>query len=211
MPLATEVGAVHHSFTIGAPVRTSFPGGLLEPQLTWFSARTCRHAPETTGAPDVSAIRNEDQLSSIARPAGGEVLIVGPVVVARQRAEPVLGDTYDSVESGVPLERGDEDVPPALERRGDESQPAAIWRPAWLHVDGAIRQQRTCVTGREIQELQLHRISDVPHKRYVASIGRPIRLVCVPRPRRQLVGFPAAHLLAPQRTLHGVDELGAVR
>ena len=80
-----------------------------------------------------------------------------------------------------------------------------------LEVDGAVGRERRDLPGREIEQLQFDRIARVPREHDGASIGRPVGLIIVDRAGGDLDGRVRRNPLPPQRSLHGVDQLGAVR
>src|SRR5207249_7860990 len=93
----------------------------------WFGA----HPPEASRTVDVAAVGNEEQLRSVGRPGGREKVIPAAVVVTRQMAVTVRREPRDL--RGAPCgERGEKDVPAALERRRDERDPLSVRGPARL-------------------------------------------------------------------------------
>src|SRR4029077_13664062 len=72
-----------------------FPGLLLVPDLAHLGAGLGLHPEEPARAPDMAAVRHEDDLLSVGRPGWGDVVIVRAVVVARQAALVVLGQPRD--------------------------------------------------------------------------------------------------------------------
>src|SRR4051794_213715 len=92
VPLSAEVRAVDHPLAVAAPVGPSLPGSLFVAELARLGTRRCGHAPEPARAPDVSPIGNEDQLLPIRTPRGGEILVIGIVVVAGKPAQGIGRD-----------------------------------------------------------------------------------------------------------------------
>src|SRR5205814_8886706 len=85
-------------------------------QLTHRRARPGVHAPQAARTIDMAAVGYEDQLASVGRPGGGQVMIPDAVVVARQPAVAVLRDTRDGIDASV-AKAGDEHVPALVVRR----------------------------------------------------------------------------------------------
>ena len=135
IPLAAEIGAVHHPAAVAAPVGPPLPGRLLVPDL----ARS-HHPGEPASARSHRSPRRGpgSRPRSARRPSGDQVgesaWSHGVVVVPREAALVVLADPLDPFEPSVRRDIGGEDVPPAFIQRGREGQPPAVRRPARLEV-----------------------------------------------------------------------------
>ena len=105
----------------------------------------------------------------------------------------------------------DEDVPAAVVQRRDERDARAVGRPARLEVYGAIGGERRDGPGRQIEQLQLDPVMGIAREDDRPAIGRPIGLVVVYRTCGELRGDRRSNALPPERALHRVDQLGAVR
>jgi hypothetical protein len=126
MPLSPEIGAIDDAFAISTPVGASFPGGFFVMELVSHGARADRHSPESAGAPDVSPVRDEDQLLGVRAPSGREILIMDVVVVTRESTEGIGGDSLDRAQLSGGVEVGHIDVPASLVRGGDEGELTAV-------------------------------------------------------------------------------------
>ena len=174
--------------------------------LAHRSAGRRGHPPEAARAHDAPAVADQDQLRAVGRPRGRDVVVPRAVVIARQVALPVLGETHGR----AALRRHHEHVPPPLVLRGDERDAGAVRRPPRLEVHRAVARQRGARPVRGIQQAQLHGIVVVARVHDVPAVGRPVRLMVVSRARRELLRLVAIHALPPERPPHGIDDLGAV-
>ena len=102
-------------------------------------------------------------------------------------------------------------MPPPPVRGGHEGHARAVRREARVEVHGAVGDEspRGPIAGVEHPDLQgviaVGGVEDVP------AVGRPVRLRVVAGAVGQLDGLARAEALAPERALHGVHELLAVR
>ena len=87
-------------------------------------------------------------------------MIPRAVVVARQVAFVIVGDSDRCVELPAP-DVGDENVPPAFMRRRNERQPRTVRRPSRVDIDRAVSQERAGRASREIEQPELDRIVSI--------------------------------------------------
>ena len=207
MPLAAEVGAVDDAPAVGSPVGTGFPRGLFVADLARHRARPRRHAPESARPVDVAPVRHEEELAAVRRPRRREIVVPPAVVVAGEPAVLVLGQAGDR----AALRVGDEDVPaPVVQGRHEREMPA-VGRPARLDVHRAVRRQGSHGAGRQVEQLKLDRVVGVAREGDRPAVARPVGLVVVPGPRRELLGDGGADGLAPEPALHRVDQRRPIR
>src|SRR5947207_11019723 len=86
MPLLAQVGCVHDAFAVRRKVRPGLPGSFFVMDFARLGSRFGFHAPEATGAVNVIAIRNVENLRAVWRPHRVDLVIKLAVVVAWQGA-----------------------------------------------------------------------------------------------------------------------------
>src|SRR5262245_25490128 len=82
----------------------------------------------------------------------------------------------------------------------------AIWRPAWLDIDGMIVCQRTDITRSHVELRELHRVVVVANECNVSAIGRPVGLKVITGAGGELLGLRRVEALFPEAPLHRVHE-----
>ena len=130
-------------------------------------------------------------------------MIEGAVVVARDIAAPIGHEWRRRLEAAVADRSPDVSnmqQEMARARRGHEREPAAVGRPARLHVHRPIARQRADVARGKIEQHQFERAAVVAHEDDGAAVGRTVRLI-VAAAVGQLLGGRAVEPLAPQAAL----------
>src|SRR5262245_52318150 len=118
--LAAEVRAVDDPAPVARPVGMRLPVRLLLADERHRSSRLRLHAPEAAGAPDLPAVRYEDELAAVRRPGRREILVELRVVVARQTAVVLLRDANRLARRRSVAHVQDEHVEAAVERGRNE-------------------------------------------------------------------------------------------
>ncbi len=209
MPLAAGVGRVDDAPPVARPVGTGLPGRLLVAHEAQRRTRLGLHAPEAAAARDAAAVRDDHELAAVGRPRRREVLVEARVVVAGQAGVALLRETTRLARLAVGRVEH-EHVEAPLERRGHERQPTAVGRPARLDVDRAVRQQRPAPSARELERAQLDGVVVIRGVGEQAAVGRPVGLVVVARPVRELARDARVELDAPERAFDRDGQLLSV-
>ena len=207
MPLAAEVGAVDDAPAVGGPVGTGLPRGFFVADLPRHRARPRRHPPESARSVDVAPVRDEEKLTAVRRPRRREIVVPPAVVIAGEPAVLVFGQAGDRAARWV----GDEDVPAPVVQGRHERETPAFGRPARLDVHRAVRRQGSHRAGRQVEQLELDRIVGVAGEGDRPAVARPVGLIVVAGPGRELLGDGGADALAPERALHRVDQRRPIR
>ena len=214
MPLPAEVRRIHNPPPVARPVGAGAPRRLLIADLATSEPDRARRrdhcAPDPARPPHVPAIVDVHELPPVGRPRRRDRVIPLAVVVPRQAAGAILAHAPCRARAPV-AHVGHEQVKPLLEHRRDERNAPPVRRPSRLHVHRAVAHQRTRRTRRQLEHAQLDRIVMVRRVDNKASVRRPIRLVVVSRPVRQLRRRIGADALPPERPLHRVHQLTPVR
>ena len=156
-PVASEVRAVDDPCPVGREVRSRLPVGLLVTQLNRVRAGNRRRAPETPGAVNATAIGNEHDRLAVACPGRVDLVVVGAVVIPRQRAL-VLPRQPQRICQLLLAHLGCEHVKVAVVARRHIDDPPTIRRPARLDVDRATLGQLPCAPRSQIKQPQLDRL-----------------------------------------------------
>ena len=209
-PVAPEIGAVEDAPAIGGVVRARAPVGLLVVQLGRGCPRHRRHFPESPGAVDAAAVGDVDDRLAVARPGGVDLVVIGTVVVPRQRALVLAGDAHHRAEAGRG-QRAGEDVEALVEGRGDEHQLPPVRGEARLDVDRPAMGQLLALAAGKVQPPQLDGVVLVGGVDDRVPVGRPVRLVVVSGAIGQLHRHGGSHRLAPQRAAGRVHQFLRVR
>ena len=93
MPLAPAVRAVDDALSVARPVRPRLPGGFLGMNLARLGAGCGAHPPDASAAVQVIAIRDENNFFAIGRPGRADLRIERAVVIARERAARLPGNS----------------------------------------------------------------------------------------------------------------------
>jgi hypothetical protein len=167
-------------------------------------------APKAAGTVDMAAIRYVENFAPIARPHRIDFVIVGAVVIARQCALVLAGQTLDVAQCAV-REVAREQVKTAIEQRGDEYDAFAIRRKTRFDIHGAVTGERARRATLQVQHPQLQCFAGIGRVDDPASVGRPIWLIVITDTPRELFREGGAEALAPQGAAHRVDQFFRVR
>src|SRR5258708_1842924 len=136
LPLTAEIGAVDHARAVGGKIRAGFPAGFFVMNFARFGAGFRFHQPEAARALYATAIGDEENFLSVARPDGIDFHVVGAVIVAGQGTLCFAGEPHNIFQRAV-CYIGNEDVEAPVILRGNPDDLFSVRRPPRLDIYGA--------------------------------------------------------------------------